>query len=113
MVELEIKDWISIASIVASLVTATCTALFFYIFQSIINKVELARVDIDDADALEALIEKCDKHSVLVVEGIWRNWDYWHRIEQDARTSVTFDLYYCGIVFFDKSRYKHNYKINF
>ena len=82
-------------------------------FQSKINKVELARVDIDDADALEALIEKCDKHSVLVVEGIWRNWDYWHRIEQDARTSVTFDLYYCGIVFFDKSRYKHNYKINF
>ena len=82
-------------------------------FQSIINKVELARVDIDDADALEALIENCDKHSVLVVEGIWRNWDYWHRIEQDARTSVTFDLYYCGIVFFDKSRYKHNYKINF
>lgn len=38
MVELEIKDWISIASIVASLVTATCTALFFYKRQSIINK---------------------------------------------------------------------------
>ena len=33
--ELEIKDWISIASIVASLVTATCTALFFYKRQSI------------------------------------------------------------------------------
>lgn len=82
-------------------------------FQSEINKVELARIDIDDADALEVLIKKCDKHSVVVVEGIWRNWDYWHRIEQDARTSVTFDLYYCGIVFFDKSRYKHNYKINF
>ncbi len=38
MVELEIKDWISIASIVASIVTATCTALFFYKRQSIINK---------------------------------------------------------------------------
>ena len=38
MVELEIKDWISIASIVASLVTATCTALFFYKRQSIVNK---------------------------------------------------------------------------
>ena len=38
MVELEVKDWISIASIVASLVTATCTALFFYKRQSIINK---------------------------------------------------------------------------
>ena len=38
MVELDIKDWISIASIVASLVTAICTALFFYKRQSIINK---------------------------------------------------------------------------
>lgn len=38
MGELEVKDWISIASIVASLVTATCTALFFYKRQSIINK---------------------------------------------------------------------------
>ena len=38
MVELEVKDWISIASVVASLVTATCTALFFYKRQSIINK---------------------------------------------------------------------------
>ena len=38
MVELGIKDWISIASIVASLVTAICTALFFYKRQSIINE---------------------------------------------------------------------------
>lgn len=38
MIELEVKDWISIASIVASIVTATCTALFFYKRQSIINK---------------------------------------------------------------------------
>jgi len=38
MIELEIKDWISIAGIVASIVTATCTALFFYKRQSIINK---------------------------------------------------------------------------
>lgn len=38
MAELDVKDWISIASIVASLITATCTALFFYKRQSIINK---------------------------------------------------------------------------
>lgn len=38
MAEFEIKDWISIASIVASLVTAICTALFFSKKQSIINK---------------------------------------------------------------------------
>ena len=38
MGELDVKDWISVASIVASLVTATCTVLFFYKRQSIINK---------------------------------------------------------------------------
>ena len=40
MLELDVKDWISIASIIASLVTAICTALFFYKRQSIINKVD-------------------------------------------------------------------------
>lgn len=38
MLNLDITDWISIASIVASLVTAICTTLFFYKRQSIINK---------------------------------------------------------------------------
>lgn len=38
MLNLDITDWISIASIGASLVTAICTALFFYKRQSIINK---------------------------------------------------------------------------
>lgn len=30
----------------------------------------------------------------------------------DSRTGVTFDLYYCGILFFDK-RIKQNYIVNF
>jgi hypothetical protein len=34
-------------------------------------------------------------------------------VERDVRTGVTFDLYYCGIVFFDKKRHKMNYKVNF
>ena len=38
MLNLDITDWISIASIGASLVTAICTALLFYKRQSIINK---------------------------------------------------------------------------
>lgn len=38
MLNLDITDWISIASIGASLVTWICTALFFYKRQSIINK---------------------------------------------------------------------------
>jgi len=34
-------------------------------------------------------------------------------VTQDKRTGVTFDLYYCGIVFFNKKRFKQNYIVNF
>ena len=83
------------------------------VFAPIINKVELARIDINDVEGCECLIDRCTQCSIVVIEGLWRNWRYWHQIEKDERTSITFDLYYCGIVFFDKKRFKHNYKINF
>ena len=82
-------------------------------FTPIINKVELARVTIEDKASWEALMPKCDNQSVIVVEGIWRDWERWHEIESDDRTVITYDLYYCGIVCFDKTRFKYNYKINF
>ena len=78
-----------------------------------LSVVELARIDIEDTDTLEALLFKCNEQSVLVVQGIWRDKQRWHEIEHDTRTGTTFDLYYCGIVFFDTKRYKHNYIINF
>lgn len=37
----------------------------------------------------------------------------WKDITADLRGVVTFDLYYCGLVFFDDKRYKQNYIINF
>ena len=83
------------------------------IFVPIINKVELARVTIEDKAAFDELLSRCNENSVIVIEGLWRDWERWHEIEADDRTGITYDLYYCGIVFFDKTRYKHNYKINF
>ena len=75
--------------------------------------IELARIEIEQYLQLEQLYPHCHQQSVIIVEGIWRNWKAWHAIEHDARTGTTFDLYYCGIVFFDTQRYKHNYRINF
>ena len=75
--------------------------------------IELARIEIEQHGQLEGLFPHCNQQSVIIVEGIWRNWDAWHAIEHDSRTGTTFDLYYCGIVFFDTQRYKHNYRINF
>ena len=77
------------------------------------SQLELARIEIEQHAQLEQLYPLCNQQSVIIVEGIWRQWDAWHAIEQDARTGTTFDLYYCGIVFFDTQRYKHNYRINF
>ena len=53
--------------------------------------------------------------TLLVIEGIGHDTAakaLWQKLLNDNRTGITFDLYYCGIVFFDK-RYKQNYIVNF
>ena len=56
---------------------------------------------------------KVKDSALLVVEGIQTNKEIWESIADDTRATIIFDLYYCGIVFFDKKRYKHYYKVNF
>ena len=77
--------------------------------------IELARLPLSGnyRELMPNIYNKVDSRSVLVIEGICRDWDFWHEVERDVRTGVTFDLYYCGIVFFDKKRHKMNYKVNF
>ena len=74
---------------------------------------QLAHIEIEQHQQLEQLYAHCNQQSVIIVEGIYRDWQAWHAIEHDTRTGTTFDLYYCGIVFCDTQRYKHNYRINF
>lgn len=61
----------------------------------------------------QQLLDMCDDHSIVIFEGIHRKLPLWHCIEYDQRTTITFDLYYCGIVMFDHKRTKQNYLINF
>ena len=77
------------------------------------DKVELARIDIHDRNLLTTIFNKVDSLSVVVIESIYQNWELWREIEHDHRTGTTYDLYYCGIVFFDLERHKKNYKVNF
>lgn len=37
----------------------------------------------------------------------------WRRVVAETQGVVTFDMYYCGLVVFDKKRFKQNYIINF
>ncbi len=76
-----------------------------------VGRVELARIDADTD--MEQLLSSCDKQSVVVLEDICRHRQWWEKVLQDERVGTTFDLYYCGILFFDNNRFKHHYKINF
>ncbi len=56
------------------------------------------------------------KTSVFVVEGIAYTASMkalWKRMQQDERTSISFDLYDVGILFFDKTKIKQSYVVNF
>ena len=53
---------------------------------------------------------------LLLVIGIYANkqsQQLWANLMADERSGVSYDLYYCGIIFFDKSKYKQHFKINF
>jgi len=76
-----------------------------------IDKVELAIVPI--AVDYDRLLNRCGEQSVVVFQDIYKQKPLWHCIEYDQRVRVTFDLYYCGIVLFDKRRAPNNYIVNF
>ena len=54
--------------------------------------------------------------SVFVIEGIRYTPEMsalWKRMKQDERTGISFDLYDLGILFFDKTKIKQDYIVNF
>lgn len=77
-----------------------------------LERVELARIDCDE-QRFNSLVPRCDDDSVVVIEGIGQHRHFWQRIQSDPRVTITYDLYYCGIVLFDQKRVKQHYLINF
>ena len=67
----------------------------------------------DYRSRLSYIYNKVETDTVLIVDDIRRDRDFWHELKADERVRVTFDLYYCGLVLFDKKRYKQNYIVNF
>lgn len=54
--------------------------------------------------------------SVFVIEGIHYTpamKALWKRLQEDERVGITFDLYDVGILFFDKTKIKQHYIVNF
>ena len=64
----------------------------------------------------EAFVSSAHERSMLIVEGIYASKKTkmrWNELVNDERTGVAFDLYDCGIVFFDHTKSKQVYIINF
>lgn len=65
---------------------------------------------------LEAALQQADDHTLFIIEDIGYNDTakrMWQKLLESDLTSVSYDLYYLGIAFFDRKRYKNNYIVNF
>lgn len=65
---------------------------------------------------LEAALQQADDHTLFIIEDICYNDTakrMWQKLLESDLTSVSYDLYYLGIAFFDRKRYKANYVVNF
>lgn len=61
-------------------------------------------------------IARSAPQSVFVIGGIHASKamkTLWKRMKADERTGITFDLYDVGIIFFDKTKIKQHYVVNF
>ncbi len=82
------------------------------------SEVGLARITLTDNCQYEIdnLLNCGNEHLVIIVENIYRDTkskDLWKSLIADERTGITFDLYYAGLIFLDKSYYKMDYVVNF
>lgn len=82
----------------------------------VVSDVLVMTMEDDRWPMCEAFVSRAHEHSMLIVEGIYASKKAkmrWKELVNDERTSVAFDLYDCGIVFFDHTKSKQLYIINF
>lgn len=64
----------------------------------------------------QAIRQYIEPKTFVIFEGIKQSHDtkaYWNIFAEKTASVTTFDLYYCGILYKDHSRYKQNYIVNF
>ena len=82
------------------------------------GRVEVMRVCPSEGchGVLASALDVADDGTVLIVEDIGRNAEagrMWQAVLGCGKTSVSYDLYYLGIAFFDRKRFRRNYIVNF
>ncbi len=67
-------------------------------------------------EVFRVCVSRITPESVFVIGGIGYSPSMkalWKRLQDDERTGITFDLYDVGIIFFDTSKIKQHYVVNF
>ncbi|THG67380.1 hypothetical protein [Bacteroides faecichinchillae] len=67
-------------------------------------------------EVFEVCVQRTTPKSLFVVYGITYSRQMrtlWHELQNDERVGITFDLYDVGLLFFDKTKIKQHYMINF
>ena len=80
------------------------------------NVVELSASSLLKREDFQQFLWNVSDDTVLVVTDINLDAEYgkvWLRLVTDNRTILTFNLVDCGIVFFDKTKYKQNFNVNY
>jgi len=82
------------------------------------DTVDLFLGDISSLDTcdIDQLMLKVQRKSVFVIEDIHRDkesLELWRKLISCSKVSLSFDLYYLGIIFFDSTQTKDNYIVNF
>ena len=90
------------------------------ILQIFSNAGEYSIVRVPLIENYRLLIDKALDHlsstCVLVIENIKRDKEvkaYWAELVSDTRTGISFDLYYCGVLFLNRNMVKQSYVVNF
>lgn len=117
----QMVDYASDSSLLADYVQHGCRRTrVLNVYNGVLDALHMRLVRICPLDGCEDFLEialaDSAQTSVFVVEDICTNpvaSRMWQRLVESEKVSVSYDLYYCGIAFFDTDRHKTNYIVNF
>lgn len=114
------KDVASLIQQYANEGNPNCEQLFISEIEDIaldLSKKSLIYVKLSDEieNFITKIVHESSAETILVIDGINEHKaqkQFWKNLQANEQTGVCFDLYYIGVVFFDK-RYPHKYIVNF
>lgn len=82
-----------------------------------VNSIDMLRMSVvgEWRRCFDEAMELAHDGMVLIIEGIYGSraaGALWKEVSNDNRCTLTYDLYDCGIIYFDKKRFKENYTVN-